>query len=137
MRVNYPSETKGQIYIPMVNNIMWVGCIGVVLLFRSSNHMEAAYGLAITVTMLMTTLLLFTYLSKIRRQPVAAVPFLLIFGAIELMFFFSSLTKFFHGGYVTVLLATAIFIVMYVWRRGTAVDPDGVPPRGQVPRPAL
>ena len=122
MRVNYPSETKGQIYIPMVNNIMWVGCIGVVLLFRSSNHMEAAYGLAITVTMLMTTVLLFTYLSKIRRQPVAAVPFLLIFGAIELMFFFSSLTKFFHGGYVTVLLATAIFIVMYVWRRGTAVE---------------
>ena len=122
MHVNYPSETKGQIYIPMINNIMWIGCIGVVLLFRSSEHMEAAYGLAITVTMLMTTILLFTYLSKIRRKPVAAVPFLLIFGAIELMFFFSSLTKFFHGGYVTVLMATAIFIVMYVWRRGTAVE---------------
>lgn len=122
MRVNYPSETKGQIYIPMVNNIMWVGCMGVVLLFRSSEHMEAAYGLAITVTMLMTTILLFTYLSKVRHQTALAVPFLVFFGAIEGMFFFSSLTKFFHGGYVTVLLATAIFVVMYVWRRGTAIE---------------
>lgn len=122
MRVNYPSETKGQIYIPMVNNIMWVGCMGVVLLFRSSEHMEAAYGLAITVTMLMTTILLFTYLSKVRHQTAPAIPFLVFFGAIEGMFFFSSLTKFFHGGYVTVLLATAIFVVMYVWRRGTAIE---------------
>ena len=59
MRIAYPSETKGQIYIPLVNNIMWVSCIGVVLFFQTSSHMEAAYGLAITVTMLMTTLLLF------------------------------------------------------------------------------
>ena len=122
MRINYPSETKGQIYIPLVNNIMWIGCIGVVLLFQSSEHMEAAYGLAITVTMLMTTVLLFTYLARIRRKPVLAVPFLAFFGAIEAMFFFSSLTKFFHGGYVTVLMAAAIFVVMYVWRRGTAVE---------------
>ena len=84
--------------------------------------MEAAYGLAITVTMLMTTILLFTYLSKVRHQTAVAVPFLVFFGAIEGMFFFSSLTKFFHGGYVTVLLATAIFVVMYVWRRGTAIE---------------
>ena len=84
--------------------------------------MEAAYGLAITVTMLMTTILLFTYLSKVRHQTAPAIPFLVFFGAIEGMFFFSSLTKFFHGGYVTVLLATAIFVVMYVWRRGTAIE---------------
>ena len=122
MRINYPSQTKGQIYIPLVNNIMWVGCMGVVLLFRSSEHMEAAYGLAITVTMLMTTILLFTYLSRVRRKMGLAVPFLVFFGAIELMFFFSSLTKFFHGGYVTVMLAAAIFAVMYIWRRGTAVE---------------
>lgn len=122
MRIHYPSETKGQIYIPLVNGIMWVGCIGVVLLFKNSEHMEAAYGLAITVTMLMTTLLLFTYLSRIRHKVGLAVPFALFFGAIEFMFFFSSLTKFFHGGYVTVLMATVLFIVMYVWRRGTAVE---------------
>ena len=122
MKINYPSETKGQIYIPLVNTMMWIGCIGVVLLFQSSEHMEAAYGLAITVTMLMTTILLYTYLARIRRKPIVAVVFLIFFGAIEAMFFFSSLTKFFHGGYVTVLLATAIFIVMFVWRRGTAVE---------------
>lgn len=122
MKINYPSETRGQIYIPLVNNIMWIGCIGVVLLFQSSEHMEAAYGLAITVTMLMTTILLFTYLSRIRRKPAAAVVFVIFFGAIEFMFFFSSLTKFFHGGYVTVLLATLLFFVMYIWRRGTAIE---------------
>ena len=122
MRIAYPSETKGQIYIPLVNNIMWVSCIGVVLFFQISSNMEAAYGLAITVTMLMTTLLLFTYLSKVRHKMGLAIPFLVFFGAIEAMFFFSSLTKFFHGGYVTVLLATAIFVVMYVWRRGTAIE---------------
>ncbi|MDO4403944.1 MAG: KUP/HAK/KT family potassium transporter, partial [Atopobiaceae bacterium] len=122
MKINYPSETKGQLYIPLVNNILWVGCIGVVLLFRTSEHMEAAYGLAITVTMLMTTLLLFTYLSKVRKRGLIAVIFLAFFVAIESMFFFSSLTKFFHGGYVTVLLAFSIFMVMYVWRRGTAIE---------------
>lgn len=122
MKINYPSETKGQLYIPLVNNILWAGCIGVVLLFRTSEHMEAAYGLAITVTMLMTTMLLFTYLSKVRGQRALAIPFLLIFGAIEMMFFVSSLTKFFHGGYVTVLLAFSIFMIMYIWRRGTAIE---------------
>lgn len=122
IKINYPSTTKGQIYIPLVNNIMWVGCIGVVLLFQSSEHMEAAYGLAITVTMLMTSILLYTYLSVIRKRLWAAIPFILFFGAIEAMFFFSSLTKFFHGGYFTVLMATAIFVVMFVWRRGTAVE---------------
>lgn len=122
IKISYPSTTKGQIYIPLVNNIMWVGCIGVVLLFQSSEHMEAAYGLAITVTMLMTSILLYTYLAVIRKRLWVAIPFILFFGAIEAMFFFSSLTKFFHGGYFTVLMATAIFVVMFVWRRGTAVE---------------
>ena len=122
MKINYPSENKGQLYIPLVNNILWGGCIFVVLLFRSSEHMEAAYGLAITVTMLMTTVLLFTYLSQVRGRKALAVPFLITFVAIEAMFFISSLTKFFHGGYVTVFLALSIFIVMYIWRRGTAIE---------------
>ena len=122
MRINYPSETKGQIYIPMVNNVMWIACICVVLLFQTSAHMEAAYGLAITVTMLMTTILLTVYLSRIRHKTGLAVPFAIFFGAIEFMFFFSSLTKFFHGGYVTVIISFLIFVVMYVWRRGTAVE---------------
>lgn len=122
MKINYPSENKGQLYIPMVNNILWIGCVGVVLFFRSSERMEAAYGLAITVTMLMTTVLLTMFLAKIRKRTALAVPFALFFGAIEAFFFFSSLTKFTHGGYVTVMLAFAIFMVMYIWHRGTQIE---------------
>lgn len=122
MKITYPSETKGQLYIPLVNNIMWVACIFVVLLFQTSSHMEAAYGLAITLTMLMTTILLYTYLSQMCHKHVGAVVFLVFFGVLESTFFFSSLTKFMHGGYFTVLMATLIFLVMYIWRRGTAIE---------------
>ena len=122
MKIKYPSETKGQLYIPLVNTVMWVGCIGVVLYFRSSARMESAYGLAITVTMLMTSLLLFTYLRCVRKRRRLAYPFLVFFLFVETTFFVSSLTKFEHGGYVTVIIAFAIFVVMYVWRRGTAIE---------------
>ncbi len=122
MKIEYPSENKGQIYIPLVNTILWIGCVGVVLFFRSSERMEAAYGLAITVTMLMTTILLTTFLSHVKHKIALAIPFALFFGAIESFFFFSSLTKFTHGGYVTVLLALAIFLVMLIWHRGTKLE---------------
>ena len=122
MKITYPSETKGQLYIPLVNNIMWVACIFVVLLFQTSSHMEAAYGLAITLTMLMTTILLYTYLSQMCHRRVGTVVFLMFFGVLESTFFFSSLTKFMHGGYFTVLMATLIFLVMFIWRRGTAIE---------------
>ncbi len=122
MKIEFPSESKGQIYIPLVNTVLWIGCVGVVLFFRSSERMESAYGLAITVTMLMTTVLLTAFLARIRQKPLLAVPFAIFFGAIELFFFFSSLTKFMHGGYVTVFLAIAIFLVMYVWHRGTRIE---------------
>jgi KUP system potassium uptake protein len=122
LRITYPSETKGQLYIPMVNTVLWIGCVGVVLFFQTSEHMEAAYGLAITITMLMTTLLLFVYLSKIRHLPVLSWVFLIFFLLLEGAFFVSSLTKFTHGGYVTILMALAIFYVMFVWRRGSAIE---------------
>ena len=122
MKITYPSETKGQLYIPLVNNIMWVACIFVVLLFQTSSHMEAAYGLAITLTMLMTTILLHAYLSQMCHKRVGAIVFLVFFGVLESTFFFSSLTKFMHGGYFTVLMATLIFLVMFIWRRGTAIE---------------
>ena len=122
MRINYPSETKGQLYIPLVNSIMWVGTIFIILLFQTSERMEAAYGLAITVTMLMTTTLLTSYIAGVRKKPAAAVVFAIVFGAIELMFFASCLTMFFDGGYVMIILAAALFVVMYVWRRGTAIE---------------
>ena len=122
MQIEYPSQTKGQLYIPLVNTILWIGCVGVVLYFRSSERMEAAYGLAITVTMLMTTVLLTVFLTRIRSKVFLAIPFAIFFGAIESFFFSSSLTKFTHGGYVTVILAFVIFFVMYIWHRGTQIE---------------
>ncbi len=122
MRLRYPSKTKGQIYIPLVNAVMWIACIGVVVLFRSSSQMEAAYGLAITLTMLTTTMLMAVYLARVKKRPVISVLFLVAFGTIETAFFLSSLTKFQHGGYVTVLMASALLFVMIVWRRGTAIE---------------
>ena len=122
LRIHYPSDTKGQLYIPLVNNIMWVGCIFIVLLFQNSERMESAYGLAITVTMLMTTTLLTSYIAGILKHKLGACVFALLFGAIELCFFASCLTMFFDGGYVMIFLAALLFGLMYVWRRGTAIE---------------
>ena len=122
MKINYPSETKGQLYIPLVNNIMWVGTIAVVLFFRTSERMEAAYGLAITVTMLMTTTLLTSYIAGVRKKPALAVLFAVVFCVIEMAFFLSCCTMFFDGGYVMIVLSALLFYVMYVWRRGTAIE---------------
>lgn len=122
MQVFYPAETKGQLYIPMVNNVMLVGCVIVVLLFQSSAHMEAAYGLAITLTMMCTTLLLFFYLHVDRGLKVAPYIFVAFFLMLEGFFFVSSLTKFFHGGYFTILMAMLIMGVMVCWYNGTAVE---------------
>ena len=122
LKVQYPSEEKGQLYIGTINLLLFCGCSLVVLYFRSSARIEAAYGLAITVTMLMTTLLLYVYLSHIRRQRVLAVVLVLVFGFIESIFFISSLGKFTAGGYVTVLLALLLLSVMLIWHRGTELE---------------
>ena len=122
MQTFYPAETKGQLYIPMVNYVLWIGCVIVVLLFQSSAHMEAAYGLAITITMLCTTLLLFFYLHKLRRVKVLPWIFVVFFALLEGSFLISSLTKFFHGGYFTLLMAALIMAVMLCWYAGTAVE---------------
>ena len=122
LQIHYPSDTKGQLYIPLVNSVMWVGCIFIVLLFQTSDRMEAAYGLAITVTMLMTTTLLTSYIAGVMRRRGAAALFAVVFGAIELCFFLACLTMFFDGGYVMIILAALLFGIMYVWRRGTAIE---------------
>ena len=122
MLIRYPSDTKGQLYIGTVNTALWIGCSLVVLYFRSGTRMESAYGLAITVTMLMTTLLLAVYLMKVRKKPVLAVFVLVVFGAIESVFFFSSLAKFAHGGYVAVIMAMLLFGIMVIWHKGTELE---------------
>ncbi len=122
MQIKYPSDTKGQIYISTINKILWVGCSLVVLYFRSGHKIESAYGLAITLTMLMTTLLLFAYLRKVRGRKMLPWVVLVVFGALEGVFFVSSLGKFLHGGYFTAILTLLILLVMVVWYRGSQLE---------------
>ena len=122
MQIVYPSMIKGQIFIPLVNLVLWISCSVLVLYFRTSAHMEAAYGLAITLTMLMTTLLLFVYLNKIRKKYRSSWLFLLFFGGLEGTFFLSSLSKFKRGGYVALFIAAVLFGIMVVCYRGTAIE---------------
>ncbi|PWX24987.1 potassium transporter Kup, partial [Clostridium perfringens] len=114
----YPSNSKGQIYMPAINRILWIACIAIVLYFRSSDNMEAAYGLSITVTMLMTSILLFNYLLKIKTPLPIALIILVFFGSLEFSFLISSAVKFEKGGFVSVLIALCILSIMYIWIKG-------------------
>lgn len=114
-KVIYPSTIQGQIYIPAINWFLFAGCISVVLIFRNSTHMEAAYGLAITIDMLMTTTLLFA-LMRIRHQNVILlILFPVIFYLLEGSFFLSNILKFSHGGWYTFGLAVLLFFGMWIF----------------------
>ena len=121
MNINYPSNEKGQIYISSINKGICVATIAIVLYFQTSAHMEAAYGLSITISMLMTTILLYEWLVMKKVNTVWNWIFLIFFGVLDIMFMISSLTKFTHGGYVSLFIAGAIGFVMYVWYYGNKV----------------
>ncbi|GMM19664.1 KUP/HAK/KT family potassium transporter [Lactobacillus amylovorus subsp. amylovorus] len=121
MNINYPSTEKGQIYIPSINKGICVATIAIVLYFQTSAHMEAAYGLSITISMLMTTILLYEWLVMKKVKPIWNWIFLIFFGFLDIMFMVSSLTKFTHGGYVSLFIAGAIGFIMYVWYYGNKV----------------
>lgn len=114
-RIKYPTEVKGQLYIPFVNWFLYIGCIMVIFFFQDSSKMEAAYGLSITITMLMTTMLLSFYLKSKQVNMAFIVPFIAFFISIESSFLIANMFKFFHGGWVTVLIAGVICLVMVVW----------------------
>ncbi len=122
LEIRYPADTKGQLYIGTVNNLLWIGCSMVVLIFRSGHRIESAYGLTITIAMLLTTVLLFAYLKDIRKQKLLAWAMLIVFGLIEIVFFISSLGKFLHGGYFTAILTLIILLLMVIWHRGTQLE---------------
>ncbi|GAA3959392.1 KUP/HAK/KT family potassium transporter [Hymenobacter antarcticus] len=117
VKLNYPTDVKGQLYVPSMNRLLLLGCIGVVLYFRESANMEAAYGLAITLTMLMTTVLLTMWLRVKRVNPVLIGLFVLVYGAIEGSFLVANLIKFPHGGWVSLAIGGVLMGVMYVWLR--------------------
>jgi len=113
-RVRYPSQLKGQIYLPMINWILLAGTILVVLLFRESKAMEGAYGLAITFDMLMTTTLLVFYFTTAKKSKFRSAALAIIFFSLEGMFLVSNLSKFSHGGWFTFLIASMFFLLMFV-----------------------
>ena len=121
LKIMYPGNSIGQMYIPAVNLILWIACSLVVVTFRTSHHMEAAYGLSITVTMLMTTALLYFYLIQNGHSRWLAYLVTFFFGAIEVVFFISSVVKFFRGGFVAVLIGLIILVVMFIWEQGNII----------------
>lgn len=120
-KIDYPSGVKGQMYIPRINWGLLLFCIIVVVYFKESGRMEAAYGLSITLTMLMTTLLLAFWLLKKRVNRMYILGFLLVYLAIELGFFSANIIKFFEGGWITVILGGFIGVCMYAWYNGRLI----------------
>ncbi|NCD68477.1 KUP/HAK/KT family potassium transporter [Mucilaginibacter agri] len=115
VKINYPSEQKGQLYVPSVNWLLCAGCIGVVLLFRVSDKMEAAYGLSITVAMLMTTILVSKFLRRRKYPGYIITIFLVVYLSIEGTFLFGNLVKFVHGGWFTLSVGAILFAIMWTW----------------------
>lgn len=121
VRLVYPSDQKGQIYVPSINIMLWLGCVGVVLWFKESANMEAAYGLAITLTMLMTTSLMAYYLHIKKIDMWWILLFLAVYVSLEGSFLVANLQKFWHGGYVSLFIAGVIILIMWVWFRATRI----------------
>ncbi|HEX4374121.1 MAG TPA: KUP/HAK/KT family potassium transporter, partial [Puia sp.] len=120
-RISYPTEEKGQSYIPAINFLLFIGCCGITLYFRDSEHMQAAYGLAITLCMLATSILFSNYLIAHRVFSGFIYLYLAVYLTIELSFLFANLDKFKHGGFVTLIVGGGLFVVMYVWYRSRKI----------------
>lgn len=121
MKINYPSNERGQLFIPGINFVLFAGCTAVVFIFQKSSNMGAAYGLAITLCMIMTSCL-FSYYMFIRRVPIAWIAtYLIVFLTIEFSFLVANLEKFPHGGYVALIVAGILFMVMIVWFRARKI----------------
>lgn len=121
MKINYPTEERGQLYIPGINTLMLVGCLGVVIYFQTSSNMEAAYGLAITLCMLATSILFANFLISRRTPRLWVYVYLAVYLTIELSFLIANLQKFPHGGFVTLIMSGGLFTVMYVWYRARKI----------------
>ena len=121
IKILYPTEVKGQVYIPFVNWFLWAACTFVVIYFGNSTGMEAAYGLSITITMIMTTLLLSVYLKNLRLPLIVRVLLLMIFLTIEGTFLVANLHKFSNGGWLTIAISLIFFTVMFGWYFGRKI----------------
>ena len=116
--IKYPTNIKGQMYLPSINLILYIACVFVILFFRESSKMEGAYGLSISVTMLMTTILLINYLILKRMPKILIGIFALFYFIVEGSFLVANLAKFIHGGWVTLMVATILSFIMFIWYKG-------------------
>ncbi len=115
VRINYPSVQKGQLYVPSINWLLMIGCILIVLYFRRSDDMEGAYGLAINLTFLMTTVLVAVYMLRKKFPKYLIIIFVVVYAVIELAFLVGNMSKFIHGGWVTLLISCGLLSVMWTW----------------------
>ena len=121
VRIKHPTNFKGQLYVPSINWLLLAGCVGVVLYFKESSHMEAAYGLAIVMAMIMTTTLLVFYLHH-RKVPVWIIVFCVsIYVFIEGAFMVANMAKFTHGGWITLLIAGTIVATMFIYYKARKI----------------
>lgn len=117
LSTKYPTTARGQIYIPIINNFLFIGCIIITLYFQTSARMEAAYGIAVITTMINSTILVYAYLLSRKKSKLFIIIFAAIYGLIEGSFFIANLAKFFHGGWIIVLFALSLLFVMWVWHQ--------------------
>lgn len=122
VKIKYPSELKGQLYIPSINWLLFLGCVGVVLHFEKSSNMEHAYGLAIILCMIMTTILLNYYMILKRVKLYFMVPIITIYLIIEFCFLIANITKFTEGGYVTLIIALVLISIMSIWNSAKKIN---------------
>jgi KUP system potassium uptake protein len=115
VKIKYPTEVKGQLYIPSINWLLLLGCIGIVLYFKESSNMEHAYGLAIVLCMIMTTVLLNFYLILKRVKLYFIIPLITLYLVIEFSFLYANIVKFLHGGFVTLIIASGLIGIMATW----------------------
>lgn len=115
LNIKYPTGEKGQVYIGAINTALCIGCIGILLYFKRAENMQSAYGLAITITMLMTTILLSQYMRYNKNRKILWIFVLVIFGTIESTFLYANSFKIFKGGYVTLIIAACLIFLMYIW----------------------
>lgn len=120
-KIDYPTEQRGQLFITATNLLLYLGCVAMVLIFKKSTNMEGAYGLAITMCMIATTILFANYLVLKRAAKPLIYLFLITYFAIEGAFLFANLDKFPHGGYVTFIVGGGLFAIMYVWYRARKI----------------
>jgi len=121
VRIVYPTNLRGTLYVPSVNWMLLLNCIGIVLFFQESSQMVSAYGLAIIITMLSTTILLsyWLYMKKVARPLIVFM--LLVVLTVEITFLIANLDKFLHGGWLTVILASVLVLLMWAWFRARKV----------------